>query len=121
MTNKMFNLIQLSTDMKISKNFALFGYIGTGNAYGAGITFQSDYNKSGLIIGLSKGVDLDKGEAFSTSFAYQWEIKKSTFISLGISTYSTSHSVVFYDMTSTSSRIEREDLLMPVISYDFRF
>jgi hypothetical protein len=114
-TNKNYNLVQITKDFKISKNWAIFVAAGFGNVFGVGITGQTNYNDNGLIFGWSGGVDYEGYSYGSFSLAYQWRLgKSSNFLSLGITSAAYEYYDYYYGNTTATGFI-------PVISFDYRF
>jgi hypothetical protein len=99
LTNKTYNLLQYTYDIKLNDNFSIYGLLGIGNLYGLGIAWQKNYNENGLMIGWSGGIDVGDDPFGSFSVSYQWRIGESqNFFSLGTSNF-----------------------LFPIISLDRRF
>ena len=120
-TNKSFNIVQLSKDIKLSKNFGLVIFTGFGVMFGLGITAQSDYNNNGIIFGWTGGIDIDERGWGSLSLAYQWRINKgNTFFSLGMTSVAYETKVYRYNYHSYDTT-EYINGIMPVISFDYRF
>jgi hypothetical protein len=84
-TNKTFNLIQYTYDLKLSESFSLYGLIGYANLFGLGVAWQQNYNDNGLMLGWSRGVDVDESAFGSIALSYQWRLGQNpTFLSLGL-------------------------------------
>ena len=110
LTNKTFNLIQYTSDYKLSENYAFFVSLGFFSV-GSGITWQSNYNANGMMI--SGGVTFAAIISGNLSLSYQWRLgKSSNFVSLGGSY------VYFYNSLEDGSSTYGP---MPVISFDRRF
>ena len=107
-TNKTYNIIRYTYDIKLSNNTAIFTMLGYPQLFGLGHTIQSNYNSNGMLVGMGVGLGAG-GNSFATlSVSYQWKLSKSTnFFSLGI------NNVFFYEEPSFS--------FLPVISIDKRF
>jgi len=123
-TNKNFNIIQITKDFKLTKNFALFLYAGFGNLFGAGITAQSNYNDNGLMFGWSGGMDVNGEASGSFTLAYQWRIPNSyAYFSLGVSSYAYYYTDTYYDYYYDYyyDQTTLESVIMPVLSLDYRF
>ena len=58
LTNKNYNVFQYTYDVKLSDNMAIFGLLGFGNIAGLGLTWQSNYNNNGLMVGWGGGVNV---------------------------------------------------------------
>ena len=114
-TNKTFNILQYTYDLKLSKNFSIYGLLGFGNLYGLGFAWQQNYNENGLMAGWSRGNG--SWNAFgSFSISYQWRLKESsTFLSLGISSFA--YEKYYY----YSGYYKRVRVFRPIISIDKRF
>ena len=121
LTNKTFNLIQYTYDLKLSKNIAIYSVLGIGNI-GLGLAWQSNYNDNGWMVGWSGGQDL-QGEPFGCfSVSYQWRLgNKPYFISLGISNYSWMQKHSTNVGGNYTSWHERKTSIVPIISLDRRF
>ena len=110
LTNKTFNLIQYTSDYKLSENYAFFVSLGVFSV-GSGITWQSNYNANGMMI--SGGVAYAAIISGNLSLSYQWRLgKSSNFFSLGVNSSYFSEKLFFNDSQFGYS---------PVISFDRRF
>ena len=119
LTNKTLNLIQYTHDYKLSDNFAIFGLLGYGNLLGVGLTWQSKYNENGFMIGWSGGVVVGGASFGSFAISYQWRLgNNSNYLSLGLLNYAYYQS--YYDYYGYEWQ-EIETIILPVISYDYRF
>ena len=58
-TNKTFNILQYTYDLKLSKNFSIYDLLGFGNLYGLGFAWQQNYNENGLMVGWGRGIALN--------------------------------------------------------------
>ena len=117
-TNKSFNLIQYTYDFKLSKHISFFALAGLYNLAGLGLSWQSNYNENGFMIGLSSGTDIGGGAFNCISSSYQWQLgntSKNFYFSLGISSYS----IQYYDKVLEEDIKKQE--YFPVISLDRRF
>jgi len=118
-TNKTFNILQYTYDLKLSKNFSIYSLLGFGNLYGLGIAWQQNYNENGLMVGWSGGIDIDESAFGSFSVSYQWRLKESsTFLSLGISSYAYEQYTYNYFY---GGYYEMVQVFVPIISIDNRF
>ena len=119
-TNKSFNILQYTYDLKLSDNSALFALLGYGNIFGLGITWQSNYNDDGFMVGWSGGMDVEGDSFGSLSLSYQWRFNNtSNFISLGLS--SNASVVTEYDWYYDDDVETTYTFVMPIISFDKRF
>ena len=119
-TNKSFNILQYTYDLKLSDNAALFALLGYGNIFGLGITWQSNYNDDGFMVGWSGGMDVEGASFGSLSLSYQWRLKNSSnFISLGLS--SNASVVTEYDWYYDEYVESTYTFVLPIISFDKRF
>ena len=121
-TNKSFNLFQYTYNVKLSKHISFFALAGMWNYGGVGLSWQSNHDENGFLIGLSSGATIG-GAAFNCiSSSYQWRlgnisknISKNLYFSLGISSYSTQY----------YNKVLEEDInkheYFPVISLDYHF
>ena len=118
-TNKTFNIIQYTYDLKLSKSVSLYGLIGFGNLFGLGVAWQQNYNDNGLMLGWSGGIDVD-GLAFgSLALSYQWSLGQSpTFFSLGVTSWA--YEARYYSYFG-GWRTEIYQQFVPVLSIDRRF
>ncbi len=118
-TNKTFNLIQYTYDLKLSESFSIYGLIGFGNLFGLGVAFQQNYNDNGLMVGWSGGVDIDELAFGSFTLSYQWRLGQTqNFFSLGVSSYAYEYrSYSYYGGWET----ELIQMFVPVLSIDRRF
>ena len=115
-TNKSFNLIQYTYDFKLSKHISFFALAGLYNLAGLGLSWQSNYNENGFMIGLSSGTDIGEGAFNCISSSYQWRLwKTSYFFSLGLSSYS----IQYYNKVLEKDIKKQE--YHPVISLDRRY
>ena len=112
-TNKSVNAIQYTYDIKLSRNTALFGLLGSKNILlGFGLTWQSNYNENGWMIGFCSGGDERKNLLGSFSLSYQWQLgNKPNFLSIGWSGY---YSITIIDYEHNSDG-------WPILSFDRRF
>ena len=118
-TNKTFNILQYTYDLKLSKNFSIYGLLGFGNLYGLGFAWQQNYNENGLMVGWSRGIALNENAFGSFSVSYQWRLKESsTFLSLGISSYAHEEYTRSYYY---GGYYEMVQVFTPIISIDKRF
>ena len=118
-TNKTFNIIQYTYDLKLSKSVSLYGLIGFGNLFGLGVAWQQNYNDNGLMLGWSGGIAVD-GLAFgSLALSYQWRLGQTqNFFSLGLASYAYEYeSYSYYGGWET----ELIQMFVPVLSIDRRF
>ena len=118
-TNKTFNIIQYTYDLKLSESVSLYGLIGFGNLFGLGVAWQQNYNDNGLMLGWSGGIDV-AGSAFgSLALSYQWRLGQNhTFFSLGLASYAYEYeSYSYYGDWET----ELIQMFVPVLSIDRRF
>ena len=75
-TNKTFNILQCTYNLKLSKNFSIYGLLGFGNLYGLGFAWQQNYNENCLMVGWSRGIALNEN-AFGSFFCFiPMEIKR---------------------------------------------
>ena len=121
-TPKLPGLISLVKDFKISDNTAIYICIGLPMRYGLGVSYQQNYNDTGILTSLSYGGRLTYDYyddpvylAYANfSFGYQRRIKnKNSFFTFGI-VYTTYEWDYYYE----------EDLkgeILPIISWDYRF
>ena len=117
-TNKSFNLIQYTYDFKLSKHISFFVLTGVWNYGGVGISWQSNYDGNGFLIGLTSGASFGEVAFNCISSSYQWRlgnISKNFYFSLGISSYSTK----YYNKVLEKDIKGHE--YFPVISLDRRF
>ena len=118
-TSKSFNLIQYTYDFKLSKQISFFALAGLYNLGGLGLSWQSNYNNNGFLIGLSSGTTFGEAAFNCISSSYQWRLGNiyiyNIYFSLGISSYSTQY----------YNKVLEEDIkkheYFPVISLDRRF
>jgi len=118
-TNKTFNLIQYTYDLKLSESVSLYGLIGFGNIFGLGVAWQQNYNDNGLMLGWSGGVDIDERAFGSLTLSYQWRLGQTqNFFSLGLTSYAYEYeSYSYYGGWET----ELMQVFLPVLSIDRRF
>ena len=117
-TNKSFNLFQYTYNVKLSKHISFFALAGMWNYGGVGLSWQSNHDENGFLIGLSSGATLGEGAFNCISSSYQWRlgnISKNIYFALGISSYSTQ----YYNKVLEED-IKRHEYF-PVISFDRRF
>ena len=91
-TNKSFNLFQYTYNVKLSKHISFFALAGMWNYGGVGLSWQSNHDENGFLIGLSSGATLGEGAFNCISSSYQWRlgnISNNFYFSLGINSYST--------------------------------
>ncbi|MAJ43466.1 MAG: hypothetical protein CMF96_01810 [Candidatus Marinimicrobia bacterium] len=118
--NKSCNIIQYTYDLKLTKNTAVFCLLGFGNFYGLGLTWQSNYNENGFMIGLSGGADVGSSPFISSAISYQWRLGNSSFyLSLGLLQYYYQKTYYYYHNGKSDSKMEK--VIFPIISYDYRF
>ena len=118
-TNKTFNIIQYTYDLKLSKSVSLYGLIGFGNLFGLGVAWQQNYNDNGLMLGWSGGIDVEGASFGSLALSYQWRLGQNhTFLSLGLASYAYEYeSYSYYGGWET----ELIQMFVPVLSIDRRF
>ena len=115
-TNKSFNLIQYTYNLKLSEHLSFFALAGLWNLGGIGLSWQSNHDENGFMIGLSSGTDIAEGAFFCISSSYQWRLwKTSYFFSLGLS----ASSIQYYNNVLEKDIIKQE--YYPVISLDRRY
>ena len=121
-TNKSFNIFQYTYNVKLSKHISFFALAGMWNYGGVGLSWQSNHDENGFLIGLSSGATLGEGAFNCISSSYQWRLgnisknfSESLYFSLGISSYSSQ----YYNKVLEED-IKRQEYF-PVISLDRRF
>ena len=117
-TNKSFNIFQYTYNVKLSKHISFFVLTGMFNYGGLGLSWQSNYDGNGFLIGLTSGASLGEVAFNCISSSYQWRlgnISNYFYFSLGISSYSTQ----YYNKVLEED-IKRHEYF-PVISFDRRF
>ena len=118
-TNKSFNIFQYTYNVKLSKHISFFVLTGVLNYGGVGLSWQSNYDGNGFLIGLSSGASFGEVAFNCISSSYQWKLgnifKNNFYFSLGISSYSTKY----------YNKVLQKDIkgheYFPVISLDRRF
>ena len=116
--NKSFNLFQYTYNVKLSKHISFFALAGVWNYGGVGLSWQSNHDENGFLIGLSAGATFGEVAFNCISSSYQWRlgnISKNFYFSLGISSYS----IQYYDKVLEEDIKKQE--YFPVISLDRRF
>ena len=115
-TIKVFNVAQISYDLKLSQNISLFGYLGLPTVIGSGISWQQNYNQNGWMLCSSIGTGAPTLRANLVGISYQWQIGNSpTYFSIGISTQA------FEYYPSDSDEAKWGIFPLPIISLDRRF
>ena len=117
-TSKSFNLIQYTYDFKLSKHISFFVLTGVLNYGGVGLSWQSNYDGNGFLIGLSSGASFGEVAFNCISSSYQWRLgnkSENFYFSLGISSYSTQ-----YYNEVLEEDIKKQEYI-PIISLDRRF
>ena len=125
-TNKTFNIIQYTYDLKLSKSVSLYGLIGFGNLFGLGVAWQQNYNDNGLMLGWSGGIDVEGASFGSLALSYQWRLGQNhTFFSLGLASYAYEYESYSdyggWEDEGAMSETELIQMFVPVLSIDRRF
>ena len=132
-TIKVFNVAQISYDIKISQKISLFGYLGLPTVIGSGISWQQNYNHNGWMLCSSIGIAPNGLSPIANlGISYQWKINQltnlvpdairslalehdPTYFSIGIS------NVAFKYYPSDSDEAKWGIFPLPIISLDRRF
>ena len=118
-TIKVFNVAQISYDLKLSQNISLFGYLGLPSLIGAGISWQQNYNQNGWMLCSSVGTSSPSIRANLVGISYQWQLgNEPAYLSIGISTQ-----LFKYYPVRDEVQYEAEWMVfpLPIISLDKRF
>ena len=118
-TNKFFNGIQYTYDLKLSDNISGFGSIGYPFIFSIGLNWQRNYNQNGLTRAIGGGIFNGK-KSININTSYQWELKESSnFFSLGLGLIS----FTYDDCSVYNNPICGKTMIFPVpiISIDRRF
>ena len=116
-TIKVFNVAQISYDLKLSQNISLFGYLGLPSAIGSGISWQQNYNQNGWMLCSSIGTGDPTLRANLVGISYQWQLGNSpTFLSAGINNVVITNNTLF-----NFDDLKRRILSLGILSLERRF
>jgi len=115
-THRSFSLLAISKDYKLNNFSSLFITAGIGTAaIGAGISFQNNFNDSGLNCSIAFGAGpLHSGFSLNGNISYQWRVKHQVFISAGLMIGSVDHNIESWD-------VNPYQYILPMVATDFRF